>query len=198
MNKKIKKGDYLDTLLRSKKTVFSTKDITLLWGDPNPAAARVRLNYYLKKKKLMHILHGLYSKDENYNKYELSNKILSPSYVSFETVLGASGITFQYYGQIFAASHMKKDIICDGQEYSFRTIKRSVLINPIGVDQSEEYSIATKERAFLDTIYRSKDYHFDNLSPLDWDKVFEILPIYGNKRMEKKARKYFEYYQSVK
>lgn len=31
MNKKIKKGEYLDIILRSKKTVFSTKDVALLW-----------------------------------------------------------------------------------------------------------------------------------------------------------------------
>ena len=47
MDTSIKKGDYLDILLRSKKTVFSTKDIALLWRDPNMAAAQVRLNLYI-------------------------------------------------------------------------------------------------------------------------------------------------------
>ena len=42
-----------------------------------------------------------------------------------------------------------------------------------------------------------EDYHFDNLDSLDWDKVFEILPIYHNKRMEKKVREYFEHYKST-
>jgi len=36
-----------------------------------------------------------------------------------------------------------------------------------------------------------KDYHFDNLSSLDWAKVYEILPIYGgNKRMAKIVKRY--------
>jgi hypothetical protein len=56
------------------------------------------------------------------------------------------------------------------------------LTNPAGVDQEGEYSIATSERAFLDVIYRSKDYHFDNMGPLNWEKVFDILPIYENKK----------------
>jgi len=56
--------------------------------------------------------------------------------------------------------------------------------------------MATKERAFLDRIYVSKDYHFDNLNALDWNKVFEILPIYNNKRMEKKVKQYFDHYES--
>ncbi len=197
VDKKAKKGEYLDILLRSKKTVFSTKDIALLWRDAGTGAARVRLNYYAKTGKLIRARRGLYVKDKNYDKYELATNILRPSYVSFETVLGAAGITFQYYEQIFVASYAKRDIICDGQLYSFRKISKVILINPAGVDQSGEYSIATKERAFLDTIYRSKDYHFDNLSPLDWDKVFEILLIYGNKKMAKKVREYYDYYKAA-
>ena len=196
MDKIAKKGEYLDILLRSKKTIFSTKDVALLWGGVNMSRAQVRLNYYVRKGKLIRVRKGLYAKDKNYDKYELATNILKPSYVSFETVLGASGMTFQYYGQIFVASYVKRDLTCDGQLYSFRTIKRTILINPKGIDQGGEYSIASKERAFLDTIYRSKDYHFDNLSPLDWDKVFELLPIYENKKMEKKVKEYYEDFKS--
>lgn len=196
MDKRAKKGEYLDILLRSKKTIFSTKDVALLWGDVNMSRAQVRLNYYVRKGKLIRVRKGLYAKDKNYDKYELATNILKPSYVSFETVLGASGMTFQYYGQIFVASYVKRDLTCDGQLYSFRTIKNTILINPKGIDQGGEYSIASKERAFLDTIYRSKDYHFDNLSPLDWDKVFELLPIYENKKMGKKVKEYYEDFKS--
>ena len=198
MNKIAKKGEYLDILLRFKKTVFSTKDVALLWGDTNIPAAKVRLSYYVKKGKLIRLRKGIYAKDKNYNRYELATQILKPSYISFETVLGASGITFQYYSQIFVASYVKREITCNGQLYTFRTIKNSVLINPKGIDQDREYSIASKERAFLDTIYRSKDYHFDNLSPLNWDKVFELLQIYENKKMEKKVKEYYKYYKSNK
>jgi len=170
----------------------------LLWGEMGGGASQVRLNYYVNAGKLIRIRRGLYVKDKNYDKYEFATRILRPSYVSFETVLGSVGMTFQYYSQIFVASYIKRDIICDGQEYTFRKINKTILINPAGIDQGGEYSIASKERAFLDTIYRSKDYHFDNLSPLDWDKVFEILPIYNNKRMSKKVQKYYKHYKANK
>lgn len=198
MDKKVQKGEYLDIILRSKKTIFSAKDIALLWGDPNIKAVKVRISYYVKNGKLIRLRKGLYAKDREYDKYELAVNILRPSYISFETVLTASGINFQYYEQIFAASYVKRELTCDGNRYSYQTIKNSVLINPKGIDQSEEYSIATKERAFLDVIYRSKDYHFDNLSPLDWDEIFEILPIYKSKRMERKVQEYYDYYKSNK
>ncbi len=194
----MKKGEYLAALLRSPKTVFSTKDVALLWGDDQMSAAQVRLNYYTKNGKLVRIRRGLYAKDTHYDKYELATNILRPSYISFETVLGAEGMTFQYYGQIFVASYVKRNVMCNGQEYSFRTIKDTVLGNPQGIDQSREYAIASKERAFLDTIYRSKDYYFDNLSPLNWDKVFELLPIYENKKMIKKIKGYYDNYLATK
>ena len=60
-----------------------------------------------------------------------------------------------------------------------------------GIDYRENYNIASLERAFLDVVYLHKNYHFDNLSVLDWDKVYEILPIYGgNKRMAKMIKIY--------
>ncbi|HBR80856.1 MAG: hypothetical protein UX09_C0011G0015 [Candidatus Uhrbacteria bacterium GW2011_GWE2_45_35] len=185
------KGEYLDILLRSKKTVFSIKDVILLWRDANPTTVKVRLDYYVKTGKLLRLRRGLYAKDKNYDRRELATSILRPSYVSFETVLRAAGMTFQYYERIFVASYVKREIDCDGQKYSFETIKKATLINPLGIDQSKEYAIATKERAFLDTIYRSKNYYFDNLRPLDWDKVFEILPIYKNKTMNKTVKKIY-------
>ena len=135
---------------------------------------------------------GIYSKDRNYDKYELATKIYTPSYVSMETALGAAGITFQLYGQIFVASYTTKEIECDGQKYSYKKIKDAILTNQIGIESRENYSIASPERAFLDVIYLNKDYHFDNFSALNWEKVREILPIYNNKRMEKKVGEYFK------
>lgn len=198
MDKKVKKGDYLDILLRSKSTVFSTKDIALLWRDSNTTAAQERLNYYVKTGKLIRVRRGIYAKDKNYDTYEFATKILRPSYISFESVLGSFGMTFQYYSQIFVASYVKREIIVDGQVYSFKKIKDIVLHNPAGIDQRGEYAIASKERAFLDTVYRSKNYYFDNLSPLDWDKVFMLLPMYNDKKMIKRVKEYHERYKANK
>lgn len=190
MDKKIKKGEYLGILLRSKRTVFSTKDVALLWGEKSEAAARVRLSYYVKTGKLIRIHRGLYAKDKNYDKFELVTKIYTPSYISFETVLAKAGVIFQFYGQIFVSSYVTREVIADSQTYSYKRIKDSILTNHAGVEAKDNYYIASPERAFLDVVYSNKDYHFDNLSPLNWEKVFELLSIYNNKSMEKKVRKY--------
>ncbi len=186
----MEKADIL-SILKSNKTVFSFKEILLASDEENPALLRRRLYHYTKHGDLYHIRRGLYAKDKNYDKFELATKIFTPSYISFETVLAKAGVVFQFYGKIFVASYQTKEITCDNQIYGFRTIKDSILTNDSGIERKENYSIATPERAFLDIVYLYKDYHFDNLSPLNWDKVFEILPIYGgNKRMAKMVKMY--------
>jgi hypothetical protein len=185
--------DYILDLMRSSKTVFTFKDVLLMWGESDVNFVKKKINRYVKAGKLNAIRRGIYSKEKNYDKYELATKIYTPSYIGLETVLGAAGITFQAYGQIFAISYATKELECDGQKYSYRKIKDTILTNQSGIESRENYSIASPERAFLDVIYLNRDYHFDNLSVLNWEKVYTILPIYGgNKRMIKMIKMYRE------
>ncbi|MBI1870696.1 MAG: type IV toxin-antitoxin system AbiEi family antitoxin domain-containing protein [Chlamydiae bacterium] len=182
---------FLNTLLRSSKTVFSFKDLVLMWGGIDRLTAGSRVHYYVQKGHLYPVRRGLYAKDKNYDRFELATKIFTPCYISFETVLGRAGVTFQFYGKIFIASYQSREITCDGQVYHFRKIKDAILTNDAGMENRENYFIASAERAFLDVLYLFKDYHFDNVSPLNWDRVWEIFPIYGgNKRMEKKINEF--------
>ncbi len=196
MDKIPTKGEYLEILLRSTKTIFSTKDTVLLWNENDNKVVTDRLKKYVIAKKLIRVHRGFYAKDKNYNRFELATRIYTPSYISFETILTREGINFQYYGNIFVASYINREIIVGEQKITFVRTKDYVLSNTTGIEHNEGYAIATKERAFLDRVYVSKDYHFDNLNNLNWNKVFEILPIYHNKRMEKKVREYFKNYQN--
>ena len=196
MDKKPVKGEYVEVLLRSAKTVFSTKDVALLWGEEKELTVSGRLNKYVKSGKLIRVHRGIYAKDKNYNRFELATRIYTPSYISFETVLTRAGINFQFYSNIFVASYVTRDIEAGDQKISFIRMKDYVLSNTAGIEHPDGIATATKERAFLDRIYVSKDYHFDNLDALDWNKVFEFLPIYHNKRMEKKVKTYFVYYKN--
>lgn len=198
MGNKPARGEFIEILLRSPKTVFSTKDIALLWGEQGDSNVRVRLSNYVKNGKLIRIRRGIYAKDKNYDRFELATRIYTPAYISFETVLTRAGVNFQYYGNVFVASYVTREIDAAGQKISFIRMKDYVLSNTLGIEQEGEVATATKERAFLDRIYISKDYHFDHLDVLDWNKVFEILPIYRNKRMDKKVAKYFKHYKDNK
>ncbi len=192
MKKKPIKGEFLEVLLRSPQTIFSTKEVALLWGESNATVVSRRLNSYAQVGKLVRVRRALYAKDRNYNRWELATRIYTPAYISFETVLAVEGIVFQFYGNIFVASYLEREINADGQKISLVRMKDYVLSNIAGIIHKDGVAIATKERAFLDRLYVSKKYHFDNLPSLDWNKIFELLPIYRNKRLEKKVREYYQ------
>ena len=185
------KSDIL-TLLRSKNTVFTFKDLSLVWNETDANLIKKRVYRYVKTGKLYPIRRGIYAKDENYDKNELATRIYTPAYISLESVLAKEGIVFQSYNQIFVVSYLTRKIACDGQIYVFRRIKDTILTNSLGIEKKDNYHIASKERAFLDTIYLNKNYHFDNLSLINWNECLDMLPIYDNKAMAIRLNSYYK------
>lgn len=188
----------MDNLLvkayQSTKTVLTTKDLALIWKENNSNNLKAKIAYYIKRKALIRLTRGVFAKDENYNRKELATSIYIPSYISFETALRDAGIIFQHYDTIFVAGLWSKTVVIDKITITFRRLKDTVLFNPEGVDNKENYSIASPERAFLDTIYLFPDYYFDNLRSVNWEKCFELAKIYDNKQLIKRLKKYQKQY----
>src|SRR3990167_9660136 len=114
--------EYTDfsTILRAKNSVFTFKDIVLLWKESVPALAKRRIHHYVKTGKLQAIRRGIYAKDENYNRLELATKIYTPSYVSLETIIRKEGVIFQHYETIFVITYLSREIVVDGQTYVYK------------------------------------------------------------------------------
>lgn len=182
--------DIIKKALKSNKTVFTARDLRMLSGSTELKTLKTNINYYIKRGDLYAIRRGYYATNKDYDRNELATKIFSPAYISFETVLLKNGIIFQWYETIFVASHKSKSISCDGHNYTARKMKSAILLDSTGIEKKDNYSIASTERAFLDMVYHFKKYHYDNLRSLNWDRVYEILPIYNNKDMERRVRKY--------
>lgn len=188
---------FLKELLKSTKTVYSFTELTLLWPGATRNAIKSRVNYYVAHGDLYPIRRGLYGKNSFYDRREVATKIYTPSYISFETVLVDAGMIFQKYDSIFIATYQSRTIECDSQVYEFKRLKMSALLNPLGIDIYENYSIATPERAFLDVLFLYKEYHFDNLGSLNWEKVRTFLSVYGNDvNLTKKVESYKEAYDA--
>jgi len=171
----------------SDQNVFTLNDLSLLLQEPNRDNLKSKVNYYVNQNVLDSPRRGIYTKPD-YPPEELAVKVYTPTYISFETVLAQAGAIFQYYETIFAASYLSREIKVEGQNIRYRKIKDEILTNNKGVDL-EPYAKATPERAFLDSLYVYKNYYFDNLSALDFDKVQKLLPIYNNKQLTKKVNK---------
>jgi len=186
------KKNYILELYKNSQTILTARDIALIWGETNLSVLKSRINYYVKTNKLLSLRRGIYAKNKDYELFELATKIYTPSYVSLETKLAESGVIFQYYQGIFVVSYLAREVVVDGQRYIFKKIKNEALMSIIGIDRRNNYSIATTERAFLDTLYLYKNYHFDNLKILNWDLVYKILPIYSNKSLAAKVNSLYK------
>ena len=66
-----------------------------------------------------------------------------------------------------------------------------------GVSEENYVFTADKERALLDVIYLNKEYYFDNLNNINWERCFKMVEIYENKNMEKRLKKYFKESQNA-
>jgi len=185
---------YMDSLIaklyQSPKTIFTTKDLALLWEETNSINLKSKIGYYVKQGVLIRLTRGIFAKDKNYNPKELATSIYTPSYISFETVLREAGIIFQHYDTIFVASMWPLIKKIDKHTFSFRKLKNTALYNPAGIKNENNFSIATPERAFLDMIYLFPKYYFDNLKPINWELCFELTKIYNNKQLIKRLTKY--------
>ena len=106
--------------------------------------------------------------------------------------MAKEGAVFQYYESVFAVSYLTRTVEIDQTEIQYRQIKDTVLTNTQEVEEKSGYFIATLERAFLDAVYIYKNYHFDNLSVLNWDKVNNLGKIYENKSFEKRIEGYYK------
>lgn len=182
-------------LYESPKTILTIKDIALIWEETNTVNLLSKIKYYAKQGSLIRLTRGVFAKDKNYNPKELATSLYTPSYISFETVLREAGIIFQHQDSIFVAGPYPTIKKIGDKTITFRKLKDSVLYNAIGIKNEKNYSIATPERAFLDTIYLSPKFYFDNLRSINWEICCELAKIYDNKQLIKRLATYKKYAQ---
>lgn len=181
-------------LYQFSKTILTNKDLALIWKETNKNNLKAKTAYYVKQGALVRLTRGVFTKDANYNAKELATSVYTPSYISFETVLREAGIIFQHYDVIFVASPWSLTKKIDKYTFTFRRLKDSVLYNPAGIKNEDNFSIATSERAFLDMIYLFPKYYFDNLKSINWELCAELVKIYDNRQLVKRFNKYRKQY----
>lgn len=186
--------NFLTIIYGSKQTVFTSLEVAILIGEKDANKLKAKLAYYVKTGKLIRLRRGIFSKREDYNRNELAVRIYAPAYISFETILTRTGVVFQYYETVFVASYLSRNLNFKGNKFAYRKLKNETLANKKGLINRGTYFEATRERAFLDVLYLSGDYYFDNLRGIDWKVCFDLVAIYKNKTLEKKLNNYYKEY----
>lgn len=187
------KKDFLITLYQRPQTVFTLAELSMIFPELPYKNLKSKVSYFIRTGKLKRVRKGIYVK-KNFDFWEMANKIYTPSYISFETILAKKGIVFQKYQTIFVASYLTRRLKVAGQKIFYRKLKNKVLLNRKGVDQKKACFVAQKERAFLDAVFLYKDYHFDNLKPLNWQKINEFAEIYESQALLKRVKDYYQIY----
>ncbi len=185
----INTGDVVLSIYQDIRTIFRFSDIAMLTGQTNFQSLSKKLNYAVRTAKLKNPRKGIYAKPV-YNPEEMACTIYTPSYISLEYVLQKSGIVFQFDSCISLVSYLSRSITVGNQTLLYRKIKGEILVNTLGIiRKNNQVNIATAERAFLDLLYLNTDYYFDNLSPLNKELVYKILPIYKSKILTERVNK---------
>ena len=184
--------DLILAIYRESRTVFRLNDIAMLMGVSDFQSLNKRLNYYVHTGKLNNRRKGIYTKP-GYDPEEMACSVFTPSYISLQYVLQKAGIVFQYNSRITSVSYLSRIIEIENREFIYRKIKGSSLLNTKGIIRKNNHvNIASPERAFLDFIYLEKDFHFDNLNPLNKDLINELLTLYQSKALITAVKKIFE------
>lgn len=166
-------------LYKLPQTVFNAREIALILGETNTDLVKSKINYYVKRKEIVAIRRGIYTKNGIFSEYELATKVYTPSYIGFETVLTNNGVNFQFDGRIHAASYLTREVKIGETTIFYRKLKDEILLNPAGIFYDNGVAWASLERAFLDTIYLNGKRYFDRLAPINWEICRKLLPIYG-------------------
>lgn len=184
-------NNILYQLFSSPRSVFTIPTIGMLVGETREGVLAKHLNYYVHQGMFLNPRRGVYTK-KDYNPEELANILYTPSYLSLEYVLQKVGVVFQYDSTFTSVCYLCRSIEIDGHTFCYRRIKPELLADTRGIIIKDNVSIATPERAFLDTIYLNREYFFDNLHPLSYEKILTLLPLYKNQSMVTRVQRFFK------
>ena len=188
------KNNIILSLYKKTQTVFTLQEIALLFPEIPYGNLKKRMSYFSKSGAIKKLSRGVYAKDK-FDILELANKVYTPSYISLETVLQKAGVIFQYYESIFAVSYVSRTVEVGGRTIVYRRMKKDVFLNKQGIEEQENVVMATPERAFLDAVFLYKNYHFDNLAPLNWDKIMELKNLYQSRAFNRRVEEYRQIYK---
>lgn len=167
----------LKILTDSGKTVFSSKDLRGLWNIGSQAV-KVVTKRVVEQDLLIKLAKGYYTLSRDFNVYELANLVVSPSYVSFNSALFYHGISFQVSNIVSSVALFNYQKKIGEYNLKYYSMKKSLFFNLEGVDYKENLTIASPERAVLDSFYFGLLPNIDNWEKLNPTYIKELSIIY--------------------
>lgn len=184
----------IESLLVSKKNLFSLQDLAVIWKVQESKKLKEQIKYYLRKGRLHQIKRGIYSLKKEYSDLDLAQKLIPLSYITFHTALSIQGINFQYYTEIHSSSLKSRRIKVDNKIFVYHKIPQQAFYNDLELLKKATYTIASPERAIVESLLFVSKMGFDHIDNIDKDKLIKIAKIYENKRLEARVKELIKQY----
>ncbi len=179
-------SERLKSLMESGRTVFTPLDLRMLWR-VNVLNAKTSAIRMTQKGLIVRLASGYYALHGRYNRYELANRLVVPSYVSFHAALFYGGINFQVRGEVGSVARRVSKRKVGDTVYAYAAMKEELFFNPEGVVSREGVSIALPERAMLDSFYFGYLPDIDDASKLNKTYLKKLCAFYPGS-VQKKAK----------
>jgi len=186
--------DYMRLRTLNKWLYFKTEDLANVLG-VKKSSSKVICNRYVKKGIILRLKKDFYILREKWDNlrieefFRLANFLQVPSYISFMTALSFYEITTQVQRNFFESASLKRSRTFKIEDtlFNFYKLKNEYYF---GFDKVNNVFIATKEKAFVDSIYLYSfgKYKIDlaslDLAKLNKNRIKKILNIYPQKTRE--------------
>ncbi len=186
-------------VLDSKKTFFTTTEISQLFGISKKRTLEDFIKRLREQKILIQVEKGkYYFSVKSPSDFEIAQFLNSKSYISFETALNYHGILKQFPFEITSATLKKtKTKVFDEKVYSYSTISKKLFT---GYYKENGVLIAYPEKALFDQIYlisksvKSKNYldemDYTRISWKEFKKYYDLVNLETQKSMHKLLEKH--------
>jgi len=182
----MKQSERLKQLYDQPKSVFSARDLKQIWGIEGNTFQKT-VQRMTKKELIYRLARGVYSLKEDFNRYELVNTVITPSYVSLNSALVKADVAFQYLTAVNAIATYTHKRKVGGLLLRYYKIKDEIFYDDRGVYERKGYTIAGPERAICDAFYLGhlpNIDHPDYLNKTLFREVSEIYPKTVQERVE--------------
>jgi len=175
-------------LNKIKKSYFSFADARKI-SEIDDTSLRVAVSRLIKSGKIISLAKGYYCLDPARVDWpKMALEVYAPSYLSFEWILGQSGILSQKsYSLTLATTKRARQIEAGNTLFAYRHLQEKLFFGYIIKDG---YLMAEPEKAFLDLAYLSLNgcANFDpeemNLSLLNKNKLKQYLKRFSSRRLD--------------
>jgi hypothetical protein len=174
-------SEFLSTIENNLKVaLFTDDDLKLLFRDKKPSAIYNSLTYHLKKGNIERHKRGLYSLNEKsgdrrgFSKFQLANKLMLHSFISFESALSHHGLIPEAVYEVTSASISKNKIFENTLgRFSFAYSPVEPFYLGVEKDENSNAKVATPLRALFDLIYVRRKL-FNKIKDLESDLRIDL------------------------